>query len=115
MLKAFLTLLLDPVALLLVGAAALGGYLVGWQLGSENATAACGAERLAKELRDMTTERDTLKGRLDTLNRIAISDAARATEAAKADRANEQAIHATPANPGSCLDAAAARRLRDIR
>lgn len=115
MLKALATLLLDPVALLLVGVAALGGYVTGWNVGHADAAADCQAAALEKKLADMTSERDTLKGRLDTLNRIAISDAARAVEAAKVDRANEQAIHATPANPGSCLDAAAARRLRDIR
>ena len=115
MLKALATLLLDPVALLLVSAAALGGYLTGWGVGHDAANADCQAAALEKKLADMTTERDTLKGRLDTLNRITTADAARAAEAAKADRANEQAIHATPANPGACLDAAAARRLRDIR
>lgn len=115
MLKAVLALLVDPAALLLVAVAALGGYLTGWSVGYDAANSDCQAAALEKKLADMTSERDTLKGRLDTLNRIAISDAAHAAEAAKVDRANEQAIHATPANPGSCLDAAAARRLRDIR
>lgn len=115
MLKALGTLLLDPVALLLVLVAAAGGGLWGWHSGEAAATDRCEAGALRAQLATVTAARNTLQARLDTLATLAASDAARAAEAAKADTANAQAVHATPQNPRACLDADAARRLRSIR
>lgn len=113
--KAAGALLLDPVALLLVllAAGAAGG--IGWIKGAADEAAMCQAAQLREELRVASAERDTLKARLDTLNRVAASDAARAAQAAAADTANQQAVHDTAPNPRACLDADAARRLRNVR
>ncbi|MEP9350588.1 hypothetical protein [Xanthobacter sp. KR7-225] len=115
MFKAILAALTDPGALVLalvVGLAA-GGY--GYVQGAAAEAALCQAAQLRKDLAAVTAERDTLKGRLDTINRLAEADAARAAADAKADKQNQETVRATPLRNGACLDAAAARRLRSVR
>lgn len=119
MIKSIWKLLADPAVLALVVVAAFvagaSGRIVGSIEGETRATKACAAEDLQKQLNTATAERNLLQARLNTLSHLAQSDAARAAEAAKADTANKEMVRATPQSDRACLDAAAARRLRQIR
>lgn len=115
MLKAILNAITDPASLLLALAVGLGAYAYGHSAGAGAEAAQCQAEQLREQLVAVTAERDKLSARLDTLNRLAEADAARAAADAKANTANMETVRATPARSGACLDAAAARRLRGVR
>lgn len=113
--RAMAALLLDPAALLLMLVLGIASYGWGYVVGSARQAAACEAGTLRQELKAAQAARASLEARLDTLTAAAAADAARAAEAAAADDANMKAVHATPDNPGACLDGDAARRLRHIR
>ncbi|MEW6125370.1 MAG: hypothetical protein AB1698_22410 [Pseudomonadota bacterium] len=102
------TLLFQP-AVWLVAALSLGaGWLGGHVAGSSAARLRCDADALRVEVQ-------VLGQRLATIDAALAADAVRAVELQSPDVRNQKAVNETPANTASCLDRAAAGRVRAVR